>query len=98
MIFTPPAWGPEMMAIPASCPIHEFLIQRDSRHLYEWSEEKPALVCAVSGQSYTIKAIADRVDALARSLGRELGWSPNTGSPWSKVVGIFSFNTVREAQ
>ncbi|KAL3430054.1 hypothetical protein BDV09DRAFT_189603 [Aspergillus tetrazonus] len=94
MIFTPPVWGPEMMAIPASRPIHEFLVQRDSRHLYDWSEEKPALVCAVSGQSYTIKTIADRVDALARSLGRELGWSPNTGSPWSKVVGIFSFNTL----
>ncbi|KAL4995967.1 hypothetical protein BDV10DRAFT_122716 [Aspergillus recurvatus] len=94
MVFTPPAWGPEMMAIPASSPIHEFLIKRDNRHLYSWSTEKPALVCAVSGQSYTITTIAERVDALARSLGRELGWSPNTGSPWDKVIGIFSFNTL----
>ncbi|KAL4812985.1 hypothetical protein BDW67DRAFT_193115 [Aspergillus spinulosporus] len=94
MIFTSPVWGPEIMAIPASCPIHEFLVKRENRHLYDWSEEKPALVCAVSGQSYTIKTIADRVDALARSLGRELGWFPNTGSPWNKVVGIFSFNTL----
>ncbi|KAL6232847.1 hypothetical protein BDW75DRAFT_242605 [Aspergillus navahoensis] len=40
------------------------------------------------------KTIAERVDALARSLGRELAWSPNTGSPWDKVIGIFSFNTL----
>ncbi|KAL4910502.1 hypothetical protein BDW74DRAFT_184412 [Aspergillus multicolor] len=94
MIFTPPAWGPSMSAIPDSTPIHEFLMQRDNKNLYNWSAEKPALTCAVSGQSYTIQTIAERVEALARALGKELGWTPNEGSPWEKVVGIFSFNTL----
>ncbi|KAL4985686.1 hypothetical protein BDW68DRAFT_189429 [Aspergillus falconensis] len=66
-----------------SSPIHEFLIKRDNRRLYHWSTETPALVCAVSGQSYTITAIAER-----------LGLSPNTGSPWDKVIGVFISNTL----
>ncbi|KAL5044870.1 hypothetical protein BDW71DRAFT_198752 [Aspergillus fruticulosus] len=66
-----------------SSPIHEFLIKRDNRRLYHWSTETPELVCAVSGQSYTITAIAER-----------LGLSPNTGSPWDKVIGVFISNTL----
>ncbi|KAL6712841.1 hypothetical protein ACLMJK_009553 [Lecanora helva] len=35
-----------------------------------------------------------RVAALAKSLAKSLGWSPDRGSPWDKVVGIFSYNTI----
>lgn len=94
MIFTPPEWGREMMPIPESTPIYDFLIQRDCRHLYNWVEDSKTLICGLSGKSYTLKEISARVEALSRSLSRELGWSPNSGSPMDKVIGIFSFNTV----
>ncbi|KAG7061977.1 4-coumarate-CoA ligase [Colletotrichum scovillei] len=35
-----------------------------------------------------------RVEALARSLALEFGWSVNQGSEFDKVVGIFALNTV----
>ncbi|BCS23694.1 putative NRPS-like protein biosynthetic cluster [Aspergillus puulaauensis] len=94
MIFTPPEWGRAMMPIPDSLPIYDFLLQRDNRHLYNWTADSPTLTCAVSDKSYTLQTIATRVDALSRSLSRELGWGPNAGSPWDKVIGIFSFNTI----
>lgn len=94
MIFTPPEWGRDMMPIPDSLPIYYFLLQRDNRHLYHWTPDSPTLTCAVSDKSYTLQTIATRVDALSRSLSRELGWGPNAGSFWDKVIGIFSFNTV----
>jgi len=52
------------------------------------------LVCAVTGASWSMPKIRDRVDLLARSLCKRLDWQPNIGSPWNKVVGIFSVNTV----
>lgn len=97
MIFTPPEWGRQMLPIPDSS-IYDFIIKRDNRDLYDWTEEAPALTCAQSGHSYTLKTIASRVDALSRSLSHELGWAPNTGSPEDKVVGILSFNTVCPAR
>ncbi|KAL5343854.1 hypothetical protein BJX70DRAFT_351911 [Aspergillus crustosus] len=94
MVFTPPEWGSQMRPIPDSVPIHEFLFKRENRDLYNWKEDTPTLTCAQSGKSYTFKTIQERVDALSRSLSHELGWSPNAGSPWDKVIGIFSFNTI----
>ncbi|KAJ5220197.1 NRPS-like protein biosynthetic cluster [Penicillium chermesinum] len=94
MILTPPEWGREMMPIPESTPIYDFLMQRDNRHLYNWVEDSKTLICGLSGNSYTLHVIHTRVEALARSLSHELGWAPNSGSPEDKVVGIFSFNTL----
>ncbi|KAL4922592.1 hypothetical protein BDW62DRAFT_215651 [Aspergillus aurantiobrunneus] len=94
MIFTSPAWGRDMMPIPESKPVYDFLVQRDNRHLYTWTDDTATLICALSGRSYTLRTIASRVESLSRSLSHELGWSPNTGSPWDKVIGIFSFNTI----
>lgn len=38
--------------------------------------------------------VKERVDYLARGLAKELGWQPNQGSEWDKVVGVFSVNTL----
>ena len=51
--------------------------------------------CGLSGTQYSIEEVRDRVNALARSLSKELGWHPNQGTEWDKVVGVFSVNTVR---
>lgn len=96
MIFTPPEWGREMLPIPESTPLYDFIIQRDCRHLYNWVEDSKTLICGASEKAYTLQTISARVEALARSMSHELGWLPNSGSAADKVVGIFSFNTVRD--
>lgn len=53
--------------------------------------------CGISGKSYTVSQQAQRVELLARTLSKELGWQPNTGTEWEKVMGIFSLNTVRQS-
>jgi len=50
--------------------------------------------CGLSGKTYSTQVVRERVDLLARSLSKELSWSPNEGTEWDKVVGVFSLNTV----
>ena len=56
--------------------------------------DKAPFVDPLSNQTYTIETLRLRVDHLARGLAEDLNWSPNEGSPWDKVVGVFSLNTV----
>ena len=94
MIFNSPSWVPQISKLPESKLVGDFITERDHK-LYEWSDENPSIICALSGKSYTMKEIKTQVSYLSRSLSKSLGWSPNSGSPWEKVVGIFSYNTVR---
>ena len=55
---------------------------------------KPPFTCGLSGQEYSAVEAQARVDHLARGLSKELGWQPNSGTEWSKVIGVFSVNTV----
>ncbi len=48
----------------------------------------------MTGKTYTISEVKDRVDKLARGLSKELGLQPNKGSEWDKVIAVFSVNTV----
>lgn len=72
----------------------DFVTKRNHT-LYEWSDEKPVVIENFSGTSYNMREIRNRVSALSRSLSKELGWLPNKSSPWEKIVGICSLNTVR---
>ena len=53
--------------------------------------------CGLSGVEYSALEVRDRVEKLARGLSKELGWQPNKGTEWDKVVGVFSLNTVHAA-
>lgn len=94
MIFTPPPWVPKISErIPETLTVGEFVLEGDVSRPPTGSGKKP-FVDAISGRSVSIEDLGDRVDGLARALAQELGWSPNEGSPWDKVVAIFSLNTV----
>jgi hypothetical protein len=94
MVFKTPAWVPQIStSVPDSVLVGDFVTKRD-HNLYDWSDEKPTTICALSGGSYNMREIRDRVSSLSQSLSKDLGWLPNQGSPWDKVVGICSFNTV----
>lgn len=59
---------------------------------------RPPFTCGLTGKQYSALEVKERVDYLARGLAKELGWSPNGGTEWDKVVGVFSVNTVRLSQ
>nr|QIW91880.1 Ligase [Phialomyces arenicola] len=94
MVFTSSPWWSEIaVPVPDTKLVGDFVIERNNP-LYDWSEDKPVLVCAQSGKSYKMKEIDHNVTLLAASLAKALGWSPNKGAPEDKVVGICSFNTI----
>ncbi|KAI1803857.1 acetyl-CoA synthetase-like protein [Daldinia bambusicola] len=94
MVFTPPAWVPQLpFDPPDSIPIHEF-----------WSSEKYGrqplarsrnpYTCGITGKTYTAAEMTERYELLARSLAKRMGWRPNEETPWDKVVSVFSFNSI----
>jgi len=50
--------------------------------------------CGLTGRTYTVEESQNRTELLAKALSKLMGWEPNADSPWDKVIGVFSFNTV----
>jgi ribosome assembly protein SQT1 len=61
---------------------------------YPLGYSKPPFTCGISGKTYSALEVKERIDYLARGLAKELGWRPNAGTEWDKVIGVFSVNTV----
>jgi ribosome assembly protein SQT1 len=57
-------------------------------------DSRNPFTCGLSGKTYTALEMVGRTENLAKGLAKELGWSPNKGIEWDKVVGIFALNTV----
>jgi len=96
MVFSSPSWVPPIRRdIPDSVPAGQFAIEGNDDVARQAVENGKALfIDGISGNSYSRDALRQRVEWLASALAKELGWSPNEGSPWDKVVAIYSFNTV----
>jgi len=95
MVFKQPAWVPRIpVQYPDSIPISEFIFN-ESYGRVPLHESRPFFTCAVSGQTVSAHEARDRTEYLARALAKELGWSPNHGNEWDKVIAVFSANTVR---
>jgi hypothetical protein len=96
MPFRPPSWVPQLpFDPPDSISIAEFMLEEHyGRHPLGYS--RPMFTCGLTGKAYSALEVKERVDYLARGLAKELGWQPNKGSEWDKVIGVFSVNTVRK--
>lgn len=94
MVFTAPSWVPKLpFDPPDSIPISEFMLNEDyGRHPLHHA--RPPFTCGLSGAEYSALEVRDRVEKLTRGLSKELGWHPNKGTEWDKVIGIFSLNTI----
>ncbi|KAF2085447.1 acetyl-CoA synthetase-like protein [Saccharata proteae CBS 121410] len=94
MVFHPPPWVPKLpFSPPDSISIYNFIFDENfGRHPLGYSF--PPFTCGLSGKEYSALDVKDRVEALARGLAKELGWSPNQGTEWDKVIGVFSVNTI----
>ncbi|KAI1500621.1 hypothetical protein F5X99DRAFT_385410 [Biscogniauxia marginata] len=94
MVFTPPAWVPQLpFDPPDSIPIHEFWRNEKYGRL-SYDRSRNPFTCGLTGQTYTNAEMSERLELLARSLAKRLGWRPNEDTPWDKVVAIFSFNSI----
>ncbi|TGO08842.1 hypothetical protein BTUL_0189g00130 [Botrytis tulipae] len=94
MVFTPPAWVPnDPLNIPDDIPISQFMLNEKHGRKPLKSSRNP-FTCGITGKTYTATEQVQRVEHLARALSKELGWQPNTGTEWDKVMGIFSLNTI----
>lgn len=51
--------------------------------------------CGLTGLTRSASDVARRTQFLARAIGKRLGFSPNEGTAWERVVAIYSLNTVR---
>jgi hypothetical protein len=94
MTFVPPSWVPQLpFDPPDSIPICDFMLdERYGRHPLGYSNDP--FSCGLTGKTYSSLEVKERVDWLARGLAKELGFHPNQGSEWDKVIAVFSVNTV----
>jgi acyl-CoA synthetase (AMP-forming)/AMP-acid ligase II len=94
MVYTPPSWVPRLNRdIPDSIPICDFMLD-DKYGRFPLKDSRPFFTDGVSGESLTPFELKDRVDYLARGLSQELGWHPNQGTEWDKVIAVFSANAI----
>jgi acyl-CoA synthetase (AMP-forming)/AMP-acid ligase II len=97
MVFVPPTWVPQLpFDPPDSIPICDFMLdERFGRHPLGYANNP--FTCGLTGKTYSSLEVKERVDFLARGLAKELGFQPNNGSEWDKVIAVFSVNTVSPA-
>ncbi|KAI0449466.1 hypothetical protein F5B21DRAFT_494210 [Xylaria acuta] len=94
MVFTPPAWVPQLpFDPPDSIPLHEF-IGNERYGRQPFSRSQNPFTCGLTGKTYTHAEMGERQELLARSLSKRLGWRPNEDTPWDKVIGLYSINTI----
>ena len=85
---------PQLPSPPDSIPISDFMLKEEhGRHPFYLS--RAPFTCGLSGVEYSWHQIRDRVNALSSALSKELGFQPNRGSEFDKVVCVFSVKTVR---
>jgi len=93
MPFHPPSHARALPDIPDNISIETFMFdERYGRHPLGYS--KDPFTDGISGRTYSALEVKERIDYLARALSKELGFSPNEGSEWDKVVACFSVNTI----
>lgn len=78
---------------PDSIPLHEFWSnERYGRQ--PLSKSRNPYTCGVTGKTYTAAEMTERYQLLARSLAKRMGWRVNEETPWDKVIGLFSLNSI----
>ncbi|EXA34448.1 hypothetical protein FOVG_14427 [Fusarium oxysporum f. sp. pisi HDV247] len=91
MVFQPPSWVPDITAqISPNANVAEWALE--SRRA-SGSVRSP-FICALTGKKYTLKEVREKVNALAKVLCNELGWSPNQGTAEDKVIGVLAVNSL----
>jgi len=78
---------------PDSIAIADFVFNDKYRGCLSKSSKSP-FTYGLSEKTFSTEDVKDRVDLFAKGLAKDLGWKPNTGTEWDKVLGVFSPNSV----
>ncbi|KAM0333567.1 hypothetical protein ACHAQA_002232 [Verticillium albo-atrum] len=78
---------------PDSISIDEFL-NTEKYGRYPAAKARNPYTCGLTGKTFTIPQIRQRVDYLSRAIAKKLDFAPNEGTEWDKVVALFSLNTI----
>lgn len=65
---------------------------------YPIAKSRNPFTCGLTGKTFTVQESIERREHLARAIGKRMGWFPNEGTTWDKVICVFSFNTVSISQ
>ncbi|KAF5635780.1 phenylacetyl ligase [Fusarium sp. NRRL 52700] len=91
MVFQSPSWVPDITThIPSNANVAEWALE--SRRAS--GSVRVPFICALTGKKYTLKEVREKVNALAKALCNELGWSPNQGTTEDKVIGVLAVNSL----
>ncbi|OIW31188.1 acetyl-CoA synthetase-like protein [Coniochaeta ligniaria NRRL 30616] len=94
MVFVPPSWVPKLpFDPPDSIPIGEFM-SNEAYGRYPISKSRNPFTCGITGKTYSTTEAFQRRECIAKALSKIMGWTPNEGTPWEKVIGVFSFNNI----
>ncbi|KAM4064980.1 AMP-binding enzyme [Hirsutella rhossiliensis] len=94
MVFVPPAWAPKLPEdLPDSITVEEF-ISNEAYGRRPFASSRNPYTCGLSGLTRSASDVAGRTDLLARAIGKRLGFSPNEGTAWDRVVAVYSLNTI----
>ncbi|PNP82033.1 hypothetical protein FNYG_04594 [Fusarium nygamai] len=95
MVFESPAWARALppVPLPDSITVEEFMYsEKHGRKSLELSRNP--YTCGLTGQTYTVVEVRERVDSMARAIAKRLDWSVANGMEWDKVACVFSWNTI----
>ncbi|KAG5765929.1 hypothetical protein H9Q72_006008 [Fusarium xylarioides] len=95
MVFESPAWARALppVSLPDSITIEEFMYsEKHGRKPLKLSRNP--YTCGLTGQTYTVAEVKERVDSMARAIAKRLDWSVANGREWDKVACVFSWNTL----
>ncbi|KAH0600849.1 hypothetical protein MHUMG1_01848 [Metarhizium humberi] len=93
MPFYPPSWVPQLPEIPDSISLETFMFdERYGRCPVQHS--RAPFTDGLTGRSYSVLELQQRVDHLSRALSKELGFEAHQGTEWDKVVACFSLNSI----
>ncbi|KAF5665123.1 phenylacetyl ligase [Fusarium circinatum] len=95
MVFESPAWARALppVPLPDSITVEEFMYsEKHGRKSLKLSRNP--YTCGLTGQTYTVAEVRERVDSMARAIAKRLDWSVANGTEWDKVACVFSWNTI----
>ncbi|KAM0248379.1 hypothetical protein ACHAQJ_009504 [Trichoderma viride] len=93
MVFTPPPCVPQLPDPPNSITIEEFM-RNEKYGRYPLAKARNPYTCGLTGKTYSAIEVAERIDLMARAIGKRLGFNPHEETEWERVVAIYSVNAI----
>ena len=79
--------------VPDDITIEQFM--NDERYgRLPFAKSRNPYTCGITGKTFTGEEVKQRTNYMARAISKRLGFLPNEGTEWHKVICLHSLNTV----